>query len=373
MVGPAIGPLLGGYIVANYDWPLIFFINLPIGIVAFFMTLAYVNDPHYLEKPKGAFDWQGLTFMVVGLSSLQYVLERGQHDDWFNSGLIVTLTCAAAIALTCFVYRETTTASPLVDLRIFANRTFAAGNVVGVVSGFGLFGLNLILPLFMQTLLGWDAWQTGVALLPGAIATAVSMILVGQLSRFAPPRLFMASGIIMFAGATWMMTYLDQTAGFWDLFWPRALHGLALGFLFVPLSVITMAALKQNEIAGGSGITTLIRQLGGSFGIAFLITYLTNDTQRIYASLSASMNIARPQVSQAIASMQQQFSALGYAATQAHALAVNELAQQVQLNATAIAYEDLFRVTAFLFIVTLPTLLLLRQPKSKPSSAKETR
>jgi MFS transporter, DHA2 family, multidrug resistance protein len=372
MVGPAIGPLLGGYIVANYDWPLIFFINLPIGIVAFFMTLAYVNDPHYLEKPKGAFDWQGLTFMVVGLSALQYVLERGQHDDWFNSGLIVALTCTAAIALTCFVYRETTVASPLVDLRIFANRTFAAGNVVGVVSGFGLFGLNLILPLFMQTLLGWDAWQTGVALLPGAIATAVSMILVGQLSRFAPPRLFMGSGIIMFAGATWMMTYLDQTAGFWDLFWPRALQGLALGFLFVPLSVVTMAGLKQREIAGASGITTLIRQLGGSFGIALLITYLTNDTQRIYASLSDSMNIARPQVAQAIASMQQQFSSLGYAATQAHALAVNELAQQVQLNATAIAYEDLFRVTAFLFIVTLPTLLLLRQP-SKPSTAKETR
>ncbi|HXW76258.1 MAG TPA: DHA2 family efflux MFS transporter permease subunit, partial [Candidatus Eremiobacteraceae bacterium] len=221
MVGPAVGPLLGGYIVANYDWPLIFYINLPIGIIAFFMTLAYVHDPEYLRKPEGAFDWQGLTLMAVGLSSLQYVLERGQHDDWFNSPVIVALTITTVIGLVGFVYRELTAASPVVNLRIFANRTFAAGNFVGVVTGFGLFGLNLILPLFMQSLIGWDAWQTGVALLPGAIATAVSMIVVGQLSRLVPGRLFMAGGLLLFAVSAWQMSYLDQTAGFWDFFWPR--------------------------------------------------------------------------------------------------------------------------------------------------------
>jgi MFS transporter, DHA2 family, multidrug resistance protein len=369
MVGPAIGPLLGGYIVANYDWPLIFYINLPIGIVAFFMTLAYVHDPAYLRKPEGVFDWQGLAFMTVGLSSLQYVLERGQHDDWFNSPLIVVLTCAAVLGVAAFIYRETTAASPLVNLRVFRDRTFSVGNFVGIVSGFGLFGLNLILPLFMQNLLGWDAWQTGVALLPGAIATAISMVLVGQISRHMPPRLLMAFGLLVFAYSTWMMSYLDQTAGYWDIFWPRFGQGFALGFLFVPLSVVTMSSLKQNEIAGASGIMTLLRQLGGSLGIAFLVTYLSSDIQRIYSAMSDSMNIARPQVMQAIAAAQAQFEQMGQSANQAHALAVNQLAQQVQLNATAIAYDDLFRISAVLFVITLPTLLLLRQRRVAVQSA----
>src|SRR5438270_1263042 len=168
MVGPAVGPTLGGYIIDNYTWPLIFYINIPIGIAAFLMTLMFIPNPHFLEKPKGGVDWVGLGLLTAGLASLQYVLERGQHDDWFDSGTIWTLSIVAVVTLAWFIYKTMRDRYPLVDIRVFRFRTFTIGNVIGIVLGFGLFGTSLILPLFFQTVLGFSAFQTGMALLPGA-------------------------------------------------------------------------------------------------------------------------------------------------------------------------------------------------------------
>ncbi|MBV8423722.1 MAG: DHA2 family efflux MFS transporter permease subunit, partial [Candidatus Eremiobacteraeota bacterium] len=203
MVGPAIGPVLGGYIVDNWSWPLIFFINLPIGIVAFAMTFMFIRDPHYIEKPKGGVDWAGLAYMTFGLSALQYVLERGQREDWFSSGSIALLTVVSVAALVAFVVRELRTKNPIVDLFVFRSRSFSAGNIIGVVSGFGLFGLNLILPLFFQQVLGFSPLQAGLALLPGALATAVSMPIAGRFVNKVDARLMIASGIIIFGAASW--------------------------------------------------------------------------------------------------------------------------------------------------------------------------
>ena len=359
MVGPAVGPLLGGYLVSNYDWPLIFYINLPIGIVAFLMTLAFIPDPHYIQKHDRPLDYLSLGLLTIGLGALQYVLERGQHDDWFNSALIVGLTAASVAGIGAFIWRQLRLENPLVDLRVFANRNFTAGNIVGVVTGFGLFGLSLILPLFMQALLGWDAWQTGVALLPGALATALSMLLLGRLSGRVDARILMTAGLLMFAWSTWAMSYFTAQSGFWDIFWPRAVQGFALGFLFVPLSVITIAALPRDQIANATGIGTLLRQLGGSLGIAFLTTYLERDLQRVYAVLSDQINMGRSVAQQAIAAAQAQFEALGMSMLQAHQVAVAQVAARVQIQATTIAYEDLFRLSAILFVVTLPAIFLL--------------
>jgi len=174
MVGPAIGPTLGGYIVHNYRWPLIFYINIPLGILGFFMTLAFIEDPDYLRRVRERVDWIALAAMTVGIASLQYVLERGEHDDWFNSGLIVVLAVASVGGIALFIYRELRDPHPFVDLTVFRSRAFSVGNVVGIVTGFGLFGLMLVLPLFLQIVLNFDPWQTGLVLLPGAIATALS-------------------------------------------------------------------------------------------------------------------------------------------------------------------------------------------------------
>jgi DHA2 family multidrug resistance protein len=370
MVGPAVGPLLGGYLVSNYQWPLIFYINLPIGIAAFIMALVFINDPHFIEKHERSLDTFALGLLVAGLSSLQYVLERGQHDDWFNSPLIIGLSALAVVSLVWFVWRELHVDNPLVDLRVFADRTFTAGNIVGIVTGFGLFGLSLILPLFMQQLLGWDAWQTGVALLPGAIATALSMLIVGRLSGRVDSRAIMAAGMIMFGWSTWVMGSLTQASGFWDIFWPRAWQGFALGFIFVPLSVLTISTLSRDQIANATGIGTLLRQLGGSLGIAFLTTYLLRDTAQAYAGLASQINLGRTIVQQTIAAAQAQLIAQGIPVVEAQHLALLQIAERLRINATAIAYEDLFRLSAILFFVTLPCVLLLRtRPKSAPPLA----
>jgi len=364
MVGPAVGPLLGGYLVSNYDWPLIFYINVPIGIAAFLMALAFIEDPHYIKKHEQSLDYLGLGLLVIGLASLQYVLERGQHDDWFNSPLIVALAIASIVGLVWFCLRQLRLANPLVDLRVFRNRTFTAGNIVGVVTGFGLFGLSLILPLFMQQLLHWDAWQTGVALLPGAIATAISMLVVGRLSGRVDARILMASGLAIFALSTWAMGYFTQYSGFWDVFWPRAWQGFCLGLLFVPLSVVTISALQRDQIANATGIGTLLRQLGGSLGIAFLTTYLQRDMTRAYASMADQVNSGRQVAQQALAAAQAQLQAQGMSMTQAHQMAMVEIAQRIQVNATTVAYEDLFRLSAILFVVTMPCVLLLQRPRA---------
>lgn len=356
MVGPAIGPVLGGYIIDNYSWPLIFYINVPIGFVAFAMTFLFIRDPAYIEKPKGGVDWNGLVFMTVGLSALQYVLERGQRDDWFSSGTIILLTFISVFSLAAFIVNELRTKNPVVDLSVFRSRTFSAGNFIGIISGFGLFGLNLVLPLFFQQVLGFTPLQAGLALLPGALATALSMPIAGRFVNKMDPRLMIAFGITIFGGASWWMGGLDQYAGYWDIFWPRALQGFALGFLFVPLSTATLSDIPRGEIAGASGLYTLLRQLGGSLGIAILATLLERRTDYVQSSLAGSVTLSSPAVRDYLAN------------PATHASALQNLNAMVQQNAAVIAYDYLFRVSAILFFISLPTLLLLRPPKHGASS-----
>ena len=357
MVGPAIGPVLGGYIVDNYNWPLIFFINVPIGIVAFAMTFLFLRDPAYIEKPKGRIDWNGLVLMTAGLSALQYVLERGQREDWFSSGTIVILSLVSGVALVWFIVQELRSKNPVVDLQVFRSRTFTAGNIIAIVSGFGLFGLNLVLPLFFQQVLGFSPLQAGLALLPGALATAVSMPIAGRFVNKVDPRLMIASGIIAFGVGSWAMGGLDQYAGYWDIFWPRALQGFALGFLFVPLSTATLSDIPRGELAAASGMYTLLRQLGGSLGIAVLATLLERREDAAQSALAGNVTLASPVIR----------NFLNAPATHAHAL--QQLNAMVQINALVISYDFLFRFSAILFFISLPTLLLLRPPKGHGARA----
>ena len=351
MVGPALGPVLGGYLVDNASWPTIFYINIPIGILAFAMTFLFIRDPHYIEKPKGGVDWAGLGLMTVGLCSTQYVLERGQHDDWFDSPAILILSVTAVVTLVLFVVRELRTQYPIVDLRVFRSRSFTAGNVIGVVSGFGLFGLNLILPLFFQGVLGFDAWQTGLALLPGALATAMSMPFAGRLVNLVDSRVLIAFGLAVFGAASWWMGGLDQTSGYWEIFWPRGLQGFALGFIFVPLSTATLSDVARSQIANASGVYTLIRQIGGSLGIAILTTLLTRQVAVATSALASGVNLASPSVR----------NLLQNPAT--HAQALQQLNGVVGENALVIAYDYLFRVSAIIFFLSIPTVMLLRPGK----------
>jgi MFS transporter, DHA2 family, multidrug resistance protein len=357
MVGPAIGPTLGGYIVDNYAWPLIFFINLPIGIVAFMMTLAYIRNPSYIVKPSRGIDITGLSAMAIGIASLQYVLERGQREDWFSSGSIVILSIVSVAALTFFIVRELRDPHPFVDLSVFRSRSFTAGSIIAVVSGFGLFGLNLVLPLFFQNVLGFSAWQTGVALLPGAVATALSMPIAGRLTTIIDGRISIAVGLAMFGAGSWAMGGLTASAGFWDIFWPRAWQGFALGFLFVPLTTVTLSAISNAKMANATGLYTLVRQLGGSLGIAILELLQTRRQDFAQQTLASGVTLANPAVS----------SMLNGAANRTQALIA--LAGSVEQNAIVLSYDYVFRICAIVFVLSIPLVFMLSSTRKSNAAA----
>ncbi|HXO17592.1 MAG TPA: DHA2 family efflux MFS transporter permease subunit, partial [Candidatus Dormibacteraeota bacterium] len=337
MVGPAIGPTLGGWIVDNASWPLIFYINIPIGIVAFLMTLAFIPNPKFLAKPKGGIDWIGLGLLTAGLASLQFVLEQGERDDWFQSQTILLLSMIAVVALVTFVFKALRDKHPIVDLNVFKFRSFSVGAFLGIIMGFGLFGTALILPLFFQTILGFTAFDTGMALLPGALSTAVSMLIIGRILNRVDGRWSIVFGTLLFAWSTWLLGGLTVQAGYWDVFWPRLIQGFALGFLFVPLTTISLGDVPVPEMAGATGVFTLLRQLGGSLGIAILTTLLTHQTAVAWNVLASGV-------------------------TQTHGYQVGQLTQMVAQQSAMIAYNYLFRVTAIVFVLSTPLIFIVRPP-----------
>jgi MFS transporter, DHA2 family, multidrug resistance protein len=354
MVGPAIGPVLGGWFIDNYSWPLIFYVNVPIGIVAVIMTMLYIRTPAYVKRNDSPIDIVALLLLAAGLGSLQYVLEQGQRLDWFSSGLIIGLTLISIIAMTAFVIRELRDATPLVDLRVFASRAFAAGNVITVVSGFGLYGTALILPLFLQNVLGFTPTDAGLALVPGAFATMLSLPLASRALRIADARVLIAVGLAIFAAGAWWMGALNQDAGYWDVFWPRALQGFSLGFLFVPLSTATLSEVTNARMASATGIYTLVRQVGGSFGIAVLLFLQTRFEDTAYAGLASSVTLANPNVAHAV--VHNGLSPMG-------------LWNMVMLNATVISYDMVLRLCGIVFACAIPIVVLLRtKPRKQPKS-----
>jgi DHA2 family multidrug resistance protein len=344
MVGPAIGPTLGGVIVDNFSWPLIFFINIPIGIVAFVMTLTYIRDQSYVKRDRSPIDYIGLGLLTAGVASVQYVLERGQREDWFSSQTIVILSIVAVVSLITFCVREWRDPRPLVDLKVFKSGAFSAGSVIGVVTGFGLFGTALVLPLFLQNVLGFTATETGFVLLPGAITTALSMPIASRLAARIDGRALIAFGLVVFGISAWWMGGINQDSGYWDVFWPRALQGFALGFIFVPLTTATLAEIARERMANATGIYTLVRQLGGSLGIAILQFLQTRYQDSAYARLASGVTAANPAVSNFLRDLH------GSAA---------QLYSMVMLNATVISYDVVLRLCGIVFVVSAPLVLLL--------------
>lgn len=342
MVGPALGPLMGGYIIDNATWPLLFLVNIPIGIVAFFMTIAFVPDPHYLEKPKGGIDWLGLALLSTGVGAIQYVLERGQHDDWFDSSTIVVLTIVSVVASAWFIVKSLRDPHPLVDLRSFRFPTFVFGNALLVIVGFGLYGTSLIMPLFFQTSMGMTAYETGLALLPGALATAASMLVVGRLMTVVDPRILSAAGLVLSAWSCWALGNLNQYAGIGDIFWPRMIQGFGMGLMFVPVTTVMLTPLPKNELASATGISMLVRQLGAGVGIAVLTTLLASETTVAWMALAGGV-------------------------THSYGATVSQINGLLVQSATVIAYDYLFRICAFVFLAALVFVAFLK-PTRQPGA-----
>jgi MFS transporter, DHA2 family, multidrug resistance protein len=347
MVAPALGPVLGGYIVDNASWPLIFLINVPIGIVTFLMALAFVPNPHYIERSQRGIDWAALGLLAIGLISLQYVLERGQHEDWWSSQTIVTLAIVSGVALLTFAIMTARDTYPLVNVKIFRIPSFSLGNVVLFVVGFGLFGSELIVPLFFQSILGMTALESGKALVPGAIATAIAMIVTTRLVNRIDPRILLIFGALCAAWANWQLGGLTEYAGMENTFFPRMLVGFGMGLMFVPLTQLTLSAVPREELAGATGLSQLVRQLGGSLGVAIITTLLTRQTAIAWSNLAGGV-------------------------TQSQGYPVTTLMALLSQGASVIAYDYVFRICTFLFIGAIPLMLFVRRGATPQTGASAT-
>jgi DHA2 family multidrug resistance protein len=364
MVGPTLGPTLGGWLTDNFSWPWIFYINIPLGAMAAFMTWRNVPEPAHQVERGDAVDWPGLALLILGIGALQILLERGESKDWFQSREILLETIAAATGLILFVWHELTTPHPVVDLRILKDRQLAAGVIFGMVLGFALYSSVFALPVFLQSLLGFGAWDTGKVILPGALASAVTMALAGKFNTKIDARLSITTGILLFGVSMWQHYHFTMELGMGNLLLPMILRGVAMGLIFVPLVGATVADLPSKHMAQGTGLFNLSRQIGGSFGIAITATLLTHYTEHARDALRPHLGITDGLPRQWMAGMEQVFLRQGGTPAEAMLKAEAVLDLLVRQQASVIAFEKVFLTMGLTFLLALPLLLLFRTGKA---------
>jgi DHA2 family multidrug resistance protein len=362
MVGPTIGPTLGGYLVDNSGWPWIFYINIPVGILAAAMIAGYVHDPEHQKKPS-AIDYIGIALLTVSVGSMQFVLEHGQREDWFDSRQILSLSLIGVAGWIGLMWRELTTDHPVIDFRVLRHRQMWVGTLLGVVMGVGLYAMSFTLPVFLQTNLRMTAQQTGIVLLPGAMATAISMAVVGRLSNRFDPRLIIAAGAILFAAAAWNLSQITGESGAHDFFWPLIGRGIGLGMMFVPLTTITLAQLSPRELPQGVGLYSFFRQLGGSFGIAGIATLVARYTAQYRAVLGEHLAMGDPGALGRIESLTRGMMARGADQWTARQRALALVDRQLFGQASVLAYSKIYVIAAGLILLLVPLLLLVRETK----------
>ncbi|HSE22208.1 MAG TPA: DHA2 family efflux MFS transporter permease subunit [Pyrinomonadaceae bacterium] len=364
VVAPIIGPTLGGWVTDNYSWRWIFYINVPIGILAMFMTNAFVEDPPYIKTQKpGQIDYIGFGLMALGLSSLQIVLDKGQELDWFGSVFITWAAVLAGVALVGFVVWELTTPEPIVNLRVLANRNFAVGTVLIALFGSVLYGTIALLPLFLQTLIGYPALQSGLAVSPRGIGAVASMLIVGRLINKVDGRYLIMFGFALIGVSTYMLSDIDIQISMGSIVGPQVVAGLAIGFVFVPMTIMATGTVANEQLGNATGIFNLMRNLGGSFGIAGVTTLLARGAQLHQSEMVYHLTPYDPVFQERLAQLASVLSANGNPAS-APGQAYGALYQTLLGQATMLAYIDIFRLLAFLCIICIPVALVFRKVRS---------
>ncbi|MBV9851197.1 MAG: DHA2 family efflux MFS transporter permease subunit [Armatimonadetes bacterium] len=361
--GPAIGPTLGGYITDNFNWPWIFFINLPIGVIGFLVALRVLEDPPYMHGGSRAkVDAVGIALLTVGLATLQTMLEQGEEDDWFSSAFICWLTAIAAVSLIGFIWWELTHDEPAVDLRVLKNVTFASGTFIGGILGVGLFASLFLLPQYMQVLLGFDATQSGLALMPRSLTMMVVMPIGGALYNRLGARFMIGVGLALAGYAQWVMGHFTLETGRQDILIPQVIQGVGFALVFVALSTAALATIPKAKMTSATGLNNLIRQLGGSFGTALVVTLLTRHVAQARADLVQYASTGDPAFMQRWSGLTGTFAAQGHPLETARQMALRALDGLIQRQAAMVAYEYIFLWIGLLFALCLPLLLFLKTP-----------
>ncbi|MBI3523271.1 MAG: DHA2 family efflux MFS transporter permease subunit [Betaproteobacteria bacterium] len=372
MVGPMLGPTLGGWITDAMSWPWIFYINLPLGILALLLALMYVPDSKYGKRAEQV-DGIGFLLLAVAIGCLQAMLERGEKLDWFASREIVTYAVASAVAMILFVRQELAHEHPIVDLRILGDVQFSLALVFTLLLGGALFSTIFVFPVYLQTLLGFTALETGLVILPGAIASGVSMALMGKLTAATRVdlRLFVVAGAMVFGYSMWLHSQFTTQSGVDDFFWPMILRGIGLGMVFIPLNNLALGNLRPQQVAAGSGLYNLTRQLGGSIGIAVSATLFQQFQEKNRGEILNHVS----QFSHQATARLEQFKALaishGTPETLARGKALWLLNGEIAKQAAMLSFERLFLWFGVALFAALPLLLLMERGKFARGGGKQ--
>jgi DHA2 family multidrug resistance protein len=374
VVAPILGPVVGGWLTENYSWRWVFYINLPVGLLALFMTRMFVFDPPYLrQRQSSGIDYWGMGLLVVGIGALQFVLDKGQQEDWFASTMITTLAIISAIALVALVVYELRTAYPIVDLRLFKDRSYSVGVFLMTVLGFALYGSLVLLPIMLQTLFGYSSLAAGEAMAPRGVGSLFMMPVVGMLTAFIDPRKLLVSGLVIGGGTMLWLGNLNLEAGYWDFVWPQLLQGLGMSLLFVPLTTVSMATISPERMGYATSLFNLMRNIGGGIGIAVTGTMLARRRQAFGSLLGEHVSLFDPTTNQVLAQLKAAFLARTGDAVAATNQAYVVLYGMVQRQAAMVSFVMIFRLLGILFLVMIPLVLLMRKPQGprKVSAAAE--
>ena len=370
IAGPALGPVLGGYLTDTLGWRWIFFINLPFGILAVLMTIAFFPRDRSTDVSHEHVDWLGILLLAIGLGTFQTMLEQGQDDDWFSSRFIVTMAVASAVGTALFVWRELNVDYPAVDLRVLKYRSLAAGSVYSLVLGMGLYGVIFAIPIFVQDYLHFTAMQSGVLQIPSAFASAMAMIAMGKISGKVDSRLLIAIGALITVSAAVSLSRINPDTDAHSLFVPLFLRGLGSVCMFLPLSLATLGSLPLNKVASGAGFYNLTRQMGSSIGIAIVTSLLSHREAIHRAALVERVSLARESTLFRVNALTGAFARHSADPVGTQHQAIGVIDRMINGQAMLLSFADIFFYVAVAFTATLPLLLLLGKGKGgAPASA----
>ena len=362
VVAPILGPVLGGWLTDNYSWRWVFYINIPVGIASIVMTKMFIFDPSYLRQQSRRIDYWGIGMLALGIGALQIVLDKGQEEDWFSSHLIVVLAIVSAVTLVLLVIHELRTDDPVVDLRVFKARSYAVGVFLMTIVGFVLYGSMVLLPIMLQTLLGYPPLQAGIAMAPRGIGSFFMMPLTGVMTGRFDPRKLLTVGLIVGGSTLLWLSRLNLSAGYWDIFWPQLIQGAGMSLLFVPLTTVTMDPIPRERMGNATSLFNLMRNIGGSIGIATTGTMLARQQQATANLLGSHVTPYSPAAQATFETVRAGFLASGADATTATTRAYAAMFGMVQRQASMVAFVSIFQLLGILFLTLLPLILIMKRP-----------